>query len=52
MSPDCSLNAVSVVDNLDWYEAHGYVKQRPDMKVAIDDGYCQSALQQLGPYKG
>ncbi len=52
MNPDCSLNATSVVDNLDWYEAHGYVKQRPDLRVAIDDSYCQYALKQLGPYMG
>jgi ABC-type nitrate/sulfonate/bicarbonate transport system substrate-binding protein len=51
MSPNCSLNAPSVVQNQDWYMAHGYVKQAVDLKVAIDDSYCQSAVQQLGPYK-
>jgi len=50
-SPNCSLNMATIGNNLDWYMAHGYVKDKVDLKTAVDDSYCQAAVKQLGPYK-
>ncbi|HLH26589.1 MAG TPA: ABC transporter substrate-binding protein [Chloroflexota bacterium] len=50
-NPDCSLNADSIAEILDWYVANGYVPQRPDLAQAIDNRYCAYAVQQLGPYQ-
>jgi ABC-type nitrate/sulfonate/bicarbonate transport system substrate-binding protein len=50
-NPDCSLNAPSIAEILDWYVANGHVPQRPDLAQAIDDTPCAYAVQQLGRYQ-
>ncbi len=50
-NPDCSLNADSIAEILDWYVANGHVPQRPDLAQALDDRYCAYAVQQLGRYQ-
>jgi NitT/TauT family transport system substrate-binding protein len=51
MNPDCYLNAEAMAWDLDWYVANGYVPQKPDLAQAIDNGYCDYAVQQLGRYQ-
>ena len=51
MNPDCSLNVPSIQKNVDWYMAHGYVKDKPNLATAVDDSFCQNAVKVLGPYK-
>jgi ABC-type nitrate/sulfonate/bicarbonate transport system substrate-binding protein len=51
MNPDCSLNGEAMAWDLDWYVANGYVPQKPDLARALDNGYCEYAVQQLGRYQ-
>ena len=51
MNPDCSLNAAALACDLDWYVANGYVPQKPDLAQALDNSYCDYAVQQLGRYQ-
>jgi sulfonate transport system substrate-binding protein len=51
MNPDCYLNADAIAWDLDWYVANGYVPQKPDLAQALDNGYCNYAVQQLGRYQ-
>jgi NitT/TauT family transport system substrate-binding protein len=50
MNPNCSVNGRAVSEDLDWYMAHGFVQERPDLSKALDDSFCQYAVSQLGPY--
>jgi NitT/TauT family transport system substrate-binding protein len=51
MNPDCYLNADALAYDLDWYVTNGYVPQKPDLGQALDNGYCDAAVQQLGRYQ-
>ncbi|HLH26605.1 MAG TPA: ABC transporter substrate-binding protein [Chloroflexota bacterium] len=51
MNPDCYLNADAMAWDLDWYVANGYVPQKPDLTQALDNGYCDYAVQVLGRYQ-
>jgi NitT/TauT family transport system substrate-binding protein len=51
MNPDCYLNTETMDADIDWYVANGYVPQRPDLAQAIDNRYCDYAIQQLGRYQ-
>ncbi len=51
MNPDCYLNADAMAWDLDWYVTNGYVPQKPDLAQALDNGYCDYAVQQLGRYQ-
>ncbi len=51
LNPDCYLNVDSMVADLEWYAAHGYVPQKPDLAQIVDNTYCDYAIQQLGRYQ-
>ncbi len=51
LNPDCYLNIEALAWDLDWYHAHGYVAQKPDLTQTVDHRYCDYAVQQLGRYQ-
>ncbi len=51
LNPDCYLNVDAMVADLEWYAANGYVPQKPDLVQAVDNTYCDHAIQQLGRYQ-
>lgn len=51
LNPDCYLNIEALAWDLDWYHAHGYVAQKPDLAQTVDHRYCDYAIQQLGRYQ-
>jgi ABC-type nitrate/sulfonate/bicarbonate transport system substrate-binding protein len=51
IDPSGYVNAVAVADDLDWYAAHDYVQQKPDISRVIDNSYVEHALAVLGKYQ-
>lgn len=51
LNPDCYLNQDALAWDLDWYIAHGFVTQRPDLPAVVDNRYCDGALAVLGRYQ-
>jgi NitT/TauT family transport system substrate-binding protein len=50
--PDGYINSKAVAYDLDWYAAHDYVKQKPDLGKVIDNSYVDYAISKLGKYQG
>ncbi len=51
-NPDGYVNTPAVAYDLDWYAAHDYVKQKPDLSKVIDNSYVDFAISKLGKYQG
>jgi NitT/TauT family transport system substrate-binding protein len=51
IDPDGYVNGEPVAEDLDWYVAHGYVPQKPDVARVIDNSYVDHALAVLGRYQ-
>ena len=51
INPDCRLSVEGMKYDLDWYHAHDYIAQVPDLQQIVDHRYCDYAVQQLGPYQ-
>ncbi|HLG71263.1 MAG TPA: ABC transporter substrate-binding protein [Chloroflexota bacterium] len=49
-NPDGYINSKAVAYDLDWYAAHDYVKQKPDLSKVIDNSYVDYAISKLGKY--
>jgi NitT/TauT family transport system substrate-binding protein len=52
MNPDGYVNREAVTEDLQWYVAHGYVQQPPDLAHVIDNQLVDQALQRLGKFGG
>jgi ABC-type nitrate/sulfonate/bicarbonate transport system substrate-binding protein len=51
IDPDGYVNGPAVADDLEWYVAHDYVQQKPDISRVIDNSYVEHALAVLGKYQ-
>lgn len=51
LHPDGRMDVQSLKDDAQWYLAHGYVKQLPNMDVIVDHSFVDFALRKLGEYK-
>ncbi|HZU07893.1 MAG TPA: ABC transporter substrate-binding protein [Chloroflexota bacterium] len=51
MNPDGYINAEALAADLDWFVANGYLRERPDLRMVVDNRYVDYALQQLGRYQ-
>ena len=50
IDPNGYVNGPAVGEDLDWYAAHDYVQQKPDLTRVIDNSYVDHALGVLGKY--
>lgn len=51
MNPDGYVNAEAMDRDLDWYVQSSVVSNRPDLKMIVDNRYCDYAVQILGKYQ-
>jgi NitT/TauT family transport system substrate-binding protein len=50
IDPNGYVNSPAVGEDLDWYAAHDYVQQKPDLARVIDNSHVDHALGVLGKY--
>jgi len=51
LNPNGELNEEGLKDDLEWYEANGYIENKPDLDQLIDKQFIEAALEELGEYK-
>ena len=49
LKPDPIPNIQSIVDDQEWYIAHGHQQERVDVRSLIDTSMVEEAIRQLGP---